>query len=348
MKSSVQLGISGIKSTLLCLAFFAVPAWAAVIGVENFDYPNGGIEGLTGGEGWNYQRTVEAGAAAQLPSDWDNVGGTPQVVSGALRTSDSSAKREFGGATEGSDAGSNEREGAFRGTGVVFVGVDYKIDSLLAEGTSQWSGLSSYDFDAERLFFGLPGQTTAERYFGIGGAANALSTIPVEAGVTYRLVAAVDFDSDLVKLWINPDGQDYDNGTETSADITAAYADSNWFSALRLGSGDGFTTTWDNLAVAQQLSDVIGTVPTVTGSLELLAYTISRAAGTVDLTWSSTAGQTYDVEYSRDLSAWKPLAQDVAAGAGSSTTWHGTLSTIPGAPTLTSETRLFFRARTTE
>jgi hypothetical protein len=276
------------------------------------------------------------------------VSGTPEVSGGRLLTSGSSAKREFGGSVEGSAAGSNEREGAFRGTGEVFIGVDYQIDTLLAEGTPQWGGFSSYDFGTERLFFGVPGQSTAERYFGLDGGATGLTSIPVEAGVTYRLVGAVDFDNDLVKLWINPDAQDYDNGVDNTADLTAAYTGTNWFSAVRLGSSAGFTTSWDNLAVAQRLTDVLGTLPVVSGSLELLSYSINRAAGTVDLTWSSTAGQTFVVEYSRDLSTWKSLAEDVAAGAGSSTTWHGVLPSIAGAPTLSAETRLFFRARTAD
>lgn len=314
----------------------------AVVGAEPFDYPDGLVAGLSGGTGWNFLRTAEPGAQPQEPSDWNPVTGSPEVVDGALLTSGTSAKREFGGVTEGGDAGSNEREGAFRGIGTVYVGVDYSIDTLLADGTNQWSGFSSYDFGTERIFFGVPGQSTGIRYFGVAGTAltsAVLSDIPAEAGVTYRLVGAVDFDSNLVKLWVNPDGDDYDNGVEHSADAVAPYEGTNWSSAVRLGSGDGFITSWDNLAVAQRLTDVLS-LPSG-GTLPLVDFSIDRAAGTVALTWRSSAGQTFAVEYSRDLKDWSTLTGNIAAGGGDSTTWQGTLSTIPG-----TADRLYLRART--
>lgn len=320
-----------------------------VVGTEPFDYPDGPVGGLNGGSGWNYLRTAEANALAQEPSNWNTVAGSPEVSGGKLLTSGSSAKREFGGATEGADAGSNEREGAFRGGGVVYFGVDYSVDTLLADGTNQWSGFSSYDFGTERIFFGIPGQTAATRYFGVTGTALAgpvLSTVALEAGVTYRLVGAVDFDADLVKLWVNPDSDDYDNGTDHTADAVAAYAGTNWSSAIRLGSSDGFVTAWDNLKVAQSLSDVL--TGGAAATLPLVDFKIDRAAATVDLTWGSTSGQTYVVEYSRDLKDWDPLAENIAAGAGTTTSYHGVLSTIPGAPSLSTETRLYFRARTAD
>src|SRR5690606_1564592 len=117
--------------------------------------------------------------------------------------------------------------------------------------------------------------------------------------VTYRLVGAVDFDADLVKLWVDPDGEDYDHGADHTADAAVAYTGTNWSSAVRLGSGAGFTTTWDNLVVAQRLADAVAATPAAT--LPLLDFQIDRAAGTLDLTWGSTAGQTFDVEYSRAL-----------------------------------------------
>ena len=74
---------------------------AAVIGFENFSYPDGSINGAAGGTGWN---------TAGGTSDW---GGTPLVVSGGLVTDGpatlpygshpvaspaySSAYREYGG-----------------------------------------------------------------------------------------------------------------------------------------------------------------------------------------------------------------------------------------------------------
>lgn len=230
-------------------------ASAAVVGIENFDYADGAINGQTGGTGWVYERNDEAGAPAQTPSTWNNVGGAPNVVGGALVTSGTSAKREFGGATEGSAAGTNEREGAFRGTGTMYFRTTYTLDTLLATGVNQWGGLSSYDFGTERVFFGMPGQTTATRFFGIdeSGVGATLSTIPINAGTTYTLVGVVDFDSDRVALWVNPDGSD----TVTSYDVSRAYTASNWSSAIRMGSAGGANVAWDNVVVADSFANVV-------------------------------------------------------------------------------------------
>ena len=129
----------------------------------------------------------------------------------------------WGGTTEGSGFPSNEREGAFRGTGTLFFSTTYKVDTLFAEGTGQWGGASSYDFGAEKIFWGMPGQGTATRYFGIdeSGVGNTLSTIPIAANTTYTLLAMLDFDADLIALWVNPDGAD----SATTYDVSRTYTD---------------------------------------------------------------------------------------------------------------------------
>lgn len=243
------------------IAFFGAsvllsqPALAAVVGIETFSYPDGPIAGQTGGTGWNSERTDEAGAPPQSPSTWNNVGGTPNVVGGALVTNGSSAKREFGGATEGSAPGTNEREGAFRGTGSMYFRTTYRVDALLDATVNQWGGVSSYDFGTERIFFGMPGQASATRFFGIdeSGVGATLSAVQISAGVTYTLVGVVDFDSDRVALWVNPDGSD----TPTSYDVSRVYTGTNWSSAVRFGSGGGTNVTWDNAVTADSFADVI-------------------------------------------------------------------------------------------
>ena len=265
-------------ATLAVAAATASSAHAIVVGVEQFNYPNGTIANQAGGTGWAYERTDEPGAPAIAPSDWDNVGGTPSVSGSAFITSNSSAKREFAGATEGSGAGANEREGAFRGAGVVYFGVDYKVDALLASGTTQWGGFSSYDFATERLFFGMVSQSTATRNFGvlISGGASSLSTIAISANTTYRLVGAVDFDADLIKLWVNPDGSDFDSGASHSADASLTYTGTNWSSAVRLGSGAGANTTWDNLVVSTTFAEALA-VPEPSAALLAAAGALSLA-----------------------------------------------------------------------
>ncbi len=265
-------------ATLAVAAATASSAHAIVVGVEQFNYPNGAIANQTGGTGWAYERTDEPGAPAVAPSDWDNVGGAPSVSGSTFITSNSSAKREFAGTGEGSTSPSNEREGAFRGSGVVYFGVDYNVDTLIASGTTQWGGFSSYDFAAERLFFGMVSQNTATRYFGmvIGGGATSLSTIAISANTTYRLVGAVDFDADLIKLWVNPDGSDFDTGASHSADVALTYTGTNWSTAVRLGSGAGANTTWDNLVVSTTFAEAV-TVPEPSAALLAAAGALSLA-----------------------------------------------------------------------
>ena len=236
----------------------SVSAGAAPVGFEGFDYPDGTVVDQLGGTGWAYERTEEATAGPSSPSDWDLAGGTANVAGGTLVTTGGGARRQFNGPTEGSAAGSNEREGAFRGAGAVFFGVD-----MTRQAGADWSGVSSFDFATERLFFGVPsGQT----FFGIqeSGVSRTLSTtLQAVAGQTYRVVAEVNFDTDQVNLWVNPDA-----GDQLTPDVTRAYTATNWSSAVRLASGGTGSTTWDNLVVATDWNDP-GLVPEP-GSLAVL------------------------------------------------------------------------------
>ena len=233
-----------ITSGLLPLA-----SQAALIATENFDYADGNVAGQTGGTGWNYERTNEAGAPAQTASNWNNTfGSQTQIVSSALVTSGNGAHREFGGVTEGTGSTSNEREGAFRADGVFFFSVSYTPTTA-----NQWGGVSSLDFGTERIFWGAPGGGNGGNFFGIDvvGSGQTNSTISVVTGQTYTLIGMLDFDSDLLGLWVNPDGAD----TASSFDVSRAYTGTNWSSSLRLASGH--TSTWDNLRVGTTFADVL-------------------------------------------------------------------------------------------
>lgn len=244
---------------LACVAVSSISslplAEAVVVATETFTYADGAIAGQAGGTGWNYERTDEAGAPAQAPSDWDNVFGTPTVIGNALITNNGGAKREFGGATEGVGEPSNEREGAFRGNGTLFFSTTYRVDTLFAEGSTQWGGVSSYDFGAERIFWGMTGQGSATRYFGIdeSGVGTTLSTIPIAANTTYTLLAMLDFDADRIALWVNPDGAD----SVTSYDVSRTYTGTNWSSALRFASAGGANVEWDNVKVATTFGEAV-------------------------------------------------------------------------------------------
>ena len=238
-----------------------------MIATENFDYADGSVAGQTGGTGWNYERTDEPGAPAQTASNWNNVFGSHQIVSSMLVTNNGGVLREFGGITEGTGSTSNEREGAFRAEGAMFFSTSITVAAMLPEGQNQWAGVSSYDFGTERIFFGMPGQTGAARFFGIaapGFGADTFSSIPVVAGVTYTIVGMVDFDADLLALWVNPDGTD----SASTYDVSKAYNGTNWASSLRFASGT--SVTWDNVRVGTSFGDM-AVVPEPSSSLLGLA-----------------------------------------------------------------------------
>lgn len=216
-------------------ALSSVSQAAVLIGRENFNYPNGAITDLAGGIGWSYQRTDEGHTNG--PSDWD---GTASVTNGALiTTSNNSAFREFSGTTEGSATGTGEREGAFRAEGTFLFGVDVTFG-----GVSGWGGISIYDFGTERTFFGVNNSTFIISSSGM--TTTALSGTTPVAGQTYRLVGQVDFDSDRLRLWINPTTQ---TSNYTTATLTVTgFTSTNWASKIRL-AGDS-SITWDNLEIA--------------------------------------------------------------------------------------------------
>ncbi len=260
---------------LLASALLPLAGQAAVIGLENFDYPDGSVVGRTGGTGWTHEAFNDGNAPPQTPSDWDLEGGNiPQVVSSTLITNNGGAIRQFGGITQG-EFDSNEREGAIRGVGSVFFSTSITVAAMRPEGQNQWAGFSSHDFfpvnpNHEKIFFGVPGQSTETRYFGLslgGPNPGTFTTIPVIAGQTYTLIGMVDFDNDLAAIWVNPDGGD----TVSSYDASLFFASNNWLTGLRLASNTG--VAWDNVKVGTTFSDVL---PVPEPSMPLLGL-----AGTV-------------------------------------------------------------------
>ena len=238
-----------------CVWVSALAAQGAPVGTEDFNYADGPVAGRAGGTGWAAERTDEPGAPPSGVSDWDNVFGAANVAGGQLVTQEGGAKREYNGPGEGVTEPSNEREGAFRGAGTVFYAVD-----ITRQAGAAWSGASSYDFGAERIFWGVPGNAENQgpnKFFGIdeSGVGITMSTVPVVEGRTYRLVTELNFDTDRINLWIDPTLSDL-----ASPDASRPYTGTNWSTAVRLASGGTAPTSWDNLVVATSWND-LGLVP---------------------------------------------------------------------------------------
>lgn len=240
---------------------------AAVIGFENFSYADGTINGAAGGTGWN---------TAGGTSDW---GGTPQVVSGGLVTDGpvalpygshpvaspaySSAYREYGG---------DEAASAIQGVGQVCFkfSMTTPYDSVIPS----YMGLSSFDFGTETVFFGLVDNGFGSSRWGIQeiGGAQTLSFTPPLSGATITLVGIVDYDHNVLSLFINPNGSDLYNplnplagGNNTADVIQTGFTSSSWSTRLRVQSASPIVTagtvTWDNLTVGTSPLDVGLAVP---------------------------------------------------------------------------------------
>lgn len=239
-----------ISLVVLLMVVGVSVANAATIGTDSFDYADGAIDGLTGGIGWDWDNLAQVQTATV--SDWDLVWGDATIQGQSLVTNGGGAFRQYNGPGEGSadNPETDERLGAFRGEGVVYYGVTYT--QLESNG---WSGFSGYDFGGERIFFGMPG---GQGNFGIdeSGVGQSNTDIPVVVGETYLLVSAIDFDGDQLRLWVNPDAGDFDNGAlDNSADVTRDYTGTNWNTAVRLASGG--PTQWDNLIVTTEFGSAV-------------------------------------------------------------------------------------------
>lgn len=212
---------------------------AQIIGIDEFDYPDGSIHGLNGGEYWMWNNLTKQHTNGK--SAWEHMGGNVVLNNKSLYTNDN------GGALR--DYGQNRNDAAFRAAGVVYYSVHFSILS-----DQHWCGVSGYDFGDERIFFGMPGGQGDPPlgYFGIDPgpqSAKYLTNIQAQRDQVYHLVCALDFAGQQVRMWVNPDENDWDNGAnDNSADVSGSYTGTNWSTSVRLASGG--ECRWDDLRVA--------------------------------------------------------------------------------------------------
>lgn len=233
-----------------------------LVGIEFFDsYTDGGINGLSDGVGWDYDNSALGETFTghtTLKSGWTNLNGNPQVIAGTLFTQDSTIKRAFHGGSNAATAVVGEKSGSWRenaaASGVNGSNVLYAKVKVTRQANASWSGMSIYDFGAERIFVGVPSVSnpaSGQQEFGIeqtAGAARAYSGITAVTGTTYTLVAKYDFIASRVDLWVNPDLGASEGASPIRATLNITPAQMN-ATGLRLGSGGGGTTGWDALVV---------------------------------------------------------------------------------------------------
>ncbi len=253
-----------ITRLIVALTLLPFSAQAQLIGYEPFDYINPIVD-ADQGVFWDFKNELTNRHTGQS-SDWDlapgfSGDGAAVCSSGQLFTADAGVIREYGGTNEG-DGAINDANAAKK--------VYYRITMTRGSGTT-WCGVSSFDFGTERLFFGLyPGGSNFGIYNQNPFGAIAVSTVPVNVGQSYTIVAKLDYQADRVSLYVNPN---FDATEAANTPVaTATYSGGLWSTAIRVASGGNGLAAWDDL-----------TCGTTWESLRSYAVTNSGTSGTGSL-----------------------------------------------------------------
>ena len=249
-----------MKKMLMLISIVVMVTGAAsaeIVGYDGFSYgPIANIEGLTGGTGWDWNNGTATHTGTV--SDWDDVGGTTTIVNNAMVTADSRALRQFNGPTEGTGSDTDEYLGGFGDSAAGGKTVCFGI-TVTPVVDGGWLGMNSFNFAGnERVYFGVPWSDGTLGTFGLKGTSegNVLTDIQAVLDQTYRIVGVIDYTDNDVRMWINPDGGDYDNGiADNTADINASYTTSSWSTSVRLASGA--ETVWDDLVISTTFAEAV-------------------------------------------------------------------------------------------
>lgn len=220
----------------------------ALVGLDHFDYSDGLVGGLTGGELFDHDNSlVNDGYYGHTGdgSTWAVAFGNPVINHGRLFTRDSAATRPFNGnATGGEGIALFDDQSALQ-----FLYAKVKVTR---EPGASWSGLSFMVNGQEETFFGVSGNV-----FGIeeSGQGNSMfSSIVANDHQAYNVVVKIDCFAGVAYLWVDPDlGQ-----SEPAADVELVthLFSSTRGSAVRLGSGGTGRTRWDDLVVGTTWSSL--------------------------------------------------------------------------------------------
>ena len=236
----------------------------AIIGSDPISYADGPIANASGGSGFDFDNTTNGNSFighTGIPSNWDNDSGNPQVLNGKIVTQQSGARREFN---------SNQVTGQVNGDGSTSSKIVYLRADVTIGADVTFTGLSSYDFGAEKVFAGVPTEpnpVSGKKEFaltgpGLDGGALEYTGVEAVVGQTYTLVVKVDYVADIASIFVNPNLA----GAEPTPLKTAPWTSGNWTTALRVASGGAGTVAWDNIVAAREWSglNAFPTGPTTT------------------------------------------------------------------------------------
>jgi len=283
-----------------------VGAPIGLIGTEDFSYGDGTVGGLSGGAHFDYENWLLDGpfiGHTATPSDWD---GTAAVAASRLVTRDTYAIREFNGPGEGpgnDGAPTGARLGAVNQEASHDASVVYFKTTMTRRAGALLSLVGPDDFDFERLAFGIVDGGSGPQW-GIrveAAVTTDAGALPVQADQTYTVVGKLDFDGNLLSLWVDPNltGAEGSNAPL----VTMAYPGANWASGVRLSSTGTGDTEWDDVVVANSWQKLIGEP----GLPIKLAATYNKAAGTLSITATGIPEGTFHLRSSTDLQSFVPL-----------------------------------------
>jgi hypothetical protein len=166
-------------SALLFLLLPVATVPAAIVAEDDFTYPNGPLVGNNGGTGW-----INAwGDTAML------------VISGEAIGADTATDPKFGSRNFSNPGTTPE----------LFVAFDLRAPASFADN-DYWVLNLSIGANITHLSVGkIPGSNL----FHVGNGGFVPSSITIQPGVTYHVVATVDRDQGRVAMWIDPDASDY-------------------------------------------------------------------------------------------------------------------------------------------
>ena len=307
-----------------------------IVGVDEFNYADGAVSALSGGELFDYDNVTDNDAYVGhtgASSSWEVLWNTPVMSNGMLYVWDSPVYRSL----NGSEAGGEDL--SLFGPASEYAEVDSEVlyakwEMTLLDGAS-WGGLSFYAAGTEEIYFGSGGDAPYRFAIRELDSEASFSDIYVTNGTTYTIVAKIDGTTGSASLWIDPDL----GAAETGADVERAFTYTSGLcgDAIRLASN---AAAFDNIVIGKTWASLSATE---IGSGEVSEFSISTiqfSSGDTELQLGLTGldvGTTYKIQ-----TGDTPASDSFTDVAGSEFVAESTDDTVT--VSVGSEEVLFFRA----